>query len=140
MTDTKLFFDTPPIIYLVEEHPHYFETVTLFLAEAIRDGIVLTTSVLTLAEASIKPRKLNILDLETKFEKVLESVFEVQPVTWNVAQISATLRAKYTSLRAMDSLQVACAIASECNSFITNDRRLKIIKEIRIQQITDLQL
>ena len=138
MTATKLFFDTRPVIYLVEENPRYFDTVSFFLAEAIQNEIVLTTSVLTVAEASIKPKKFNRTDLETKFEKVLNSVFEVQPVTWDVAEISATLRAKYASLRAMDSLQVACALATGCDSFITNDRRLKIIKEIRIQQITDL--
>jgi predicted nucleic acid-binding protein len=140
MTGSKLFFDTPPVIYLVEEVPDFFHTVTLFLAQAIQNEAILVTSAVTLAEVGIKPKKFKQTDLETKFERVLGSTFEVQSITWNVAEISATLRAKYASLRGMDSLQIACAIATGCDAFITNDRRLKIVKEIRIQQITDLRL
>jgi len=138
MTGSKLFFDTPPVIYLVEEVPHYFDSVTLFLARAIQNEVILVTSAVTLAETGIKPKKFKQTDLETKFERVLKSTFQVQPITWDVAKISATLRAKYTSLRGMDSLQIACAIATGCDAFITNDRKLKIVKEIRIQQIKDL--
>jgi len=56
MTGSKLFFDTPPVIYLIEENPHYLETVALFLAEAVKNQAHLTTSVLTMAEASVMPK------------------------------------------------------------------------------------
>ena len=140
MTGSKLFFDTPPVIYLIEENPHYLETVALFLAEAVKNQAHLTTSVLTMAEASVMPKRLDKKDVVLKIERTLKNLFEVHPVTWQIAEISATLRAKYLSLRGMDSLQIACAMASRCDSFITNDKRLKNIKEIRIQQITDLKL
>lgn len=110
MTDSKIFIDTAPIIYLVERHKEYFEKVSLFLAGAIEQNLKLTTSVLTTAEVEIKPRKLGKKELILKFEKTIKSVFEVYPITWDVAQISATLRAKYSSLKAIDSLQIACAI------------------------------
>ena len=138
MTGSKLFFDTPPIIYLVEENPHFLDTVSLFLAEAIQNKVNLVTCVVTAAEAGVKPRKLDRELVVLKIERTLKNLFEVHPVTWEMAEISATLRAKYASLRGMDSLQIACAIATGCDAFITNDRKLKIVKEIRIQQITDL--
>jgi predicted nucleic acid-binding protein len=138
MTDSKLFFDTPPVIYLIEENPHFLETVSVFLAEALRNQALLITSVVTLAEASVKPKKFDGDLVILKIERTLKNLFEVHPITWEMAEISATLRAKYASLRGMDSLQIACAIATGCDAFITNDRRLKIVKEIRIQQIKDL--
>lgn len=138
MTGSKLFFDTPPVIYLIEENPRFIEPVRLFLSEAIRNEIQLTTSVVTMAETSIKPKKQSNKRIVVEIERTLKNLFEVHPITWEIAEISATLRAKYTSLRGMDSLQIACAIATGCDAFITNDRKLKIVKEIRIQQIKDL--
>lgn len=138
MTGSKAFIDTAPIIYLVEQNPEYFEAVSLFFADSIRNNIALTTSVLTTAEVEIKPRKLGKKDLTIKFEKTIKSLFEVYPITWEVAQISATLRAKYSSLRAIDSLQIACALHNKCGTFVTNDKRLRIIKEIPIVLIKNL--
>lgn len=138
MTGSKVFIDTAPIIYLVEQNPEYFEQVSLFLADSIRGNVTLTTSVLTTAEVEIRPRKLGKKDLTSKFEKTIKSLFEVYPITWEIAQISATLRAKYSSLRAIDSLQIACAIQTKCEDFITNDKRLRVIKEISITLIKDL--
>lgn len=114
MTGSKVFIDTAPVIYLVEQNPEYFEQVSLFLADSIRSNVTLTTSVLTTAEVEIRPRKLGKKDLTSKFEKTIRSLFEVYPITWEIAQISATLRAKYSSLRAIDSLQIACAIHNKC--------------------------
>ncbi|WP_414693468.1 type II toxin-antitoxin system VapC family toxin [Ohtaekwangia sp.] len=138
MTGSKVFIDTAPTIYLVEQNPAYFEQVSIYLADAIRSNSALTTSVLTTAEVEIKPRKLGKKELTTKFEKTIQSLFEVYPITWDVAQRFATLRAKYTSLRAIDSLQIACAIHHRCESFVTNDKRLKTIKEIPIILIRNL--
>lgn len=138
MTGSKVFIDTAPIIYLVEQNPEYFEQVSLFLADSIRSNVALTTSVLTTAEVEIKPRKLGKKDLTSKFEKTIKSLFEVYPITWEIAQISATLRAKYSSLRAIDSIQIACAIQNKCEDFVTNDKRLRVIKEIPITLIKNL--
>jgi predicted nucleic acid-binding protein len=137
MTD-RIFLDTPIIIYLIEKNPAFFESVSLFIAESIEADCSLFTSVLTTAEFGIKPRKLNRLSTIHIFEKTVKSLLEVKEIDWEVAEISTILRAKYFSLRAMDSLQIACAIRNKCNRFVTNDRRLRAIKEINIQLITEL--
>lgn len=133
----KIFIDTPVLIYLVEKNPSFFEPVSLFLAESIESGHSLCTSVITVAEFGIKPRKLNRIDTLSKFERIVKSLLEVQQIDWDVAEISSILRAKYTSLRASDSLQIACAIKNKCSRFVTNDKRLKSIKEISIQLIKE---
>lgn len=77
MSDAKVFFDTPSIIYFVEETPRYLEKVTIHLAEAIRKEIHLATSILTMAEVSIKPKKIDKPHIVTKFENTLKSIFNV---------------------------------------------------------------
>ena len=67
-----------------------------------------------------------------------ETSTEVKPITWDIAKLSAILRAKYTSLKAVDSPQIACATKAEADGFLTNDRRLRSIKEIPIILIKDL--
>ena len=68
----------------------------------------------------------------------IRNLFHLTEINWDVAQISAILRSKYSSLRAIDSLQIACAISKQCESFLTNDKRLRIVKEINIQLIKNL--
>lgn len=138
MTGNRLFVDTPALIYLIEKNPVYFSTVSLFFADPILNNRTLVTSTLTASEFEIKPRKLNRFDILKEFEKTVERLFEVGSITWDVAEISSILRVKYTSLKAIDSLQIACALKNHCTTFVTNDRRLKAIKEIQTLLIKDL--
>jgi predicted nucleic acid-binding protein len=138
MTGSRLFIDTSPLIYFVEKSPAFFERVSVLLADSIKNNSVLVTSPLTAAEFGIKPRKLNRPDILKKFEKTVKTLFEVQSIAWDVGEISSILRAKYPSLKAIDSLQIACALKCNCDTFVTNDRRLKAIKEIQILLIKDL--
>lgn len=114
MTGSKFFIDTAPLIYLVEENPKFVEKISLFLADSIQNNSQLITSVLTVAEFEIKPRKLNRLDVISKFDKIAKAAFIVEPISWDIAKISAGLRAKYSSLKGIDSLQVACALNNDC--------------------------
>lgn len=138
MTGNRLFIDTSPLIYLTEKNPVYFNPVSLFFADSIENNKVLVTSTLTASEFEIKPRKLNRPDILKEFEKTVERLFEVSAITWDVAEISSILRVKYTSLKAIDSLQIACALKTNCTTFVTNDRRLNSIKEIQTLLIKDL--
>lgn len=138
MTASKVFVDTAPIIYLVEKNPYHFDSVSYMLADYIIANKRLVTSVLTVSEVGIKPIKINKPETFEKFDRTMKSLFHVDPITWEVANLSATLRAKYGSLKAADSLQLASSIHQRCEVFVTNDRKLKQIKEIPIQLLKDL--
>lgn len=45
------------------------------------------------------------------------------------------LRAKYIRLKTPDALHLAAAILSGCDVFLTNDQRLSVITEIRVETI-----
>jgi predicted nucleic acid-binding protein len=138
MTGSRVFVDTAPFIYLVEEHPKYHEKVVLFFADCIRQNTGLVTSVLTVAEFQVKPLKVKNFQVIKIFEKIIHSAFEVQEIDWKVATLSAEIRVKYPSVRGFDSLQLACAIHLNCDFFITNDKKLKSVKDISIRLIEEL--
>jgi predicted nucleic acid-binding protein len=57
--------------------------------------------------------------------------FDRIPVDLAIAERAAELRARY-NLKTPDALQVATAIETGCNAFLTSDMRLKRITELRI--------
>lgn len=138
MTGSKFFFDSAPLIYLVEFNEAYYDKISLFLAEAVEQEKELVTSVVSFTEFAIKPKKLGRKDTIHRFESTISRLLDVLDIDIEIADIASTLRAKYSSLRGMDSLQVASALKARADFFITNDKRLKAIKEIRIVLIKDL--
>ncbi len=138
MTGDKIFIDTAPLIYLVENHPKYIEPISLYLANVISNNGIFVTSVVTIAEFGIKPKKLKRLDVLTKFNNIVDTLLSVKEINWDVAEISSTLRVRYPALRSADSFQLACALENKCTTFLTNDRKLKSIKEIEVLLVKDL--
>ncbi|MFZ5973220.1 MAG: type II toxin-antitoxin system VapC family toxin [Bacteroidota bacterium] len=136
----KIFFDTAPFIYLIEDHPTYAGPVAEYIADQVSIyESHLFTSVLTLAEFSVKPKRNNKKEIIDQFRSKLDEYdFTAFDVTKGIAEYSADLRAKYISLRLFDALQLATAISLGCNKFFTNDHALKKIKEIKVMTIEDL--
>ncbi len=134
----KVFLDTPPIIYFIEKHPRYYLQLLDYLTSCVIQKNLLETSVLSVAEFEIKPRRINNLKILKKGQELIDSLFDVHPIDMTVAQISGELRSRYRSLKAIDSLQLATAMGHRCDVFVTNDRRLRAVKEIEIKLVTEL--
>ncbi|MCR5061201.1 MAG: PIN domain-containing protein [Saccharofermentans sp.] len=58
--------------------------------------------------------------------------------TSDIADKAAQIRARYTSFKAMDALQLAAAVLSGCDCFLTNDKQLQQFDEIEVQLVSDL--
>ncbi len=56
-----------------------------------------------------------------------------------IAQRAAEIRVRY-NLKLPDSLQIATAITSNCEAFLTNDAQLKRVMELRVLVISELEL
>lgn len=142
MTGTeKIFFDTAPFIYLVEDHGKYSIPVRNFITnQYLNFESSLFTSSITLAEFFVKPKKSGDKIIVDKFkDKLKEFNFVIFDVTVAVAERSSELRVKYESLRAFDALQLATAIEFGCTSFVTNDHRLKKITELKIVLVDNIE-
>ncbi len=129
----KIFFDTAPFIYLLENHPKYGQIVDDFIVEPVSNNVTFVTSILSLAEFGVIPERNNRQDLIDNFDDLLRNAsFQIPEIERQTAIKAYQLRAKYPSLKAMDSIQLAVAINSGCDHFFTNDFKLKSISEINI--------
>ena len=122
----NIFFDRAPLIYLVEKNEYFYQTTKEILTELVEKQNKLFTSTVTIAEFGVIPYKANKKQVIEDFEKLLGVTnFNVENITYHVAEIAYKLRAKYTFLTTPDALQLATAIQHNCNKFITNDKKLK---------------
>lgn len=95
------------------------------------------TSFITLAELlSIKAPLPKIKQLESLFLRTPN--LEVFEVNHDVAAGAAKIRREY-GLRLPDAIQLATAIVSRQQAFISNDSRLKRVKEIKIIILDDFK-
>lgn len=135
----KVFIDTAPIIYLLEDHPLFSESSRKIVGEYFDKGLTLCTSVLTYTEYSVVPFRSGhpekVRDLESFAKDACLQVFDVSK---EMALGAARLRAKYVGLKAMDSLQLACALEKNCSVFLTNDKQLRQVEEIECRLLTSL--
>ncbi len=135
----SIFLDTSPIIYLIENNQRYYSKVSRFLVDSIITEMTFSTSVISIAEFGVKPKKIGKLELINEMEQLLSSLqVKVADVTIEIANLASTLRARYEFLKGIDSLQLAVAINLNCNLFLTNDKALKQVSEMKVLTIDDL--
>ena len=135
----KIFVDTAPFIYLLENHPEFAQKVKRIIASAIANGDSLLTSVITYMEFGVKPEQENRQELIQKFDELLDRLsIDILVVDKEAGRRAYQLRAKYKFLKGMDALQVALSLKENCSLFLTNDKNLKKIAEIDVRTIDDL--
>ena len=118
---THIFLDTAPVIYYVEKNPQYF-TVAEFVFDQIDDGsITAVTSPVTLAECLVVPYRLGTAKLQQDFLDLIvygnNTVFV--SIDREIGRQAAELRAVY-NITLPDALQIASALVTGCQGFLTN--------------------
>jgi predicted nucleic acid-binding protein len=134
-----IFLDTAPVIYFIEAH-HQFGPLVRQVIELMNENRVqAVTSVLTLSEVLPKPVETGNNELAEKFKTYLKngSNLTLLPITEIIGESAGVLRGKYPNLKTVDALQIATALDAESDAFLTNDRKLSGIKEIKIIVLKD---
>lgn len=128
--------DTNIFIYHFHNNPQFIEK-TDFVFELLEEKrLRAVTSIITIAE----------LLAFTGPEKILKNIKESFLSTPNliVSEVNQQLALKAASIRRNykfalpDSIQLATALDSKAQTFVTNDKRLKIFKELPITLLTEL--
>jgi predicted nucleic acid-binding protein len=136
---TRIGLDTAPIIYYVEKQSDYFP-LSLALFERIGRGSLRGySSVITLTEVLVHPRRTGNDTVVRAYEALLldSERFSLLSINAAIADTAATLRARH-NLRTPDALQIATALAAGCEVFVTNDRALRRVTELRVVTLDDL--
>lgn len=58
-------------------------------------------------------------------------------ISSDMAELAGKLRGRYTSLKALDAIQIAVSINIKADAFITNDVKLKQIEESKVIVLKD---
>lgn len=139
----KIFIDTAPFIYLIEkneENPQYFDKITKFLDICYNNEVDFVSSVITVEEYFVFPYKIQSQEYIDLFENLIETLeVEVVAIDDKIAKRAAQIRAEYKSFKAMDALQLAVALLSGCDLFLTNDKQLKKFREIKCITVDELE-
>jgi predicted nucleic acid-binding protein len=59
------------------------------------------------------------------------------PITENIGERAGMLRGRYPHLKTVDAVQIAAAVDAAADAFLTNDKKLAGIKEIKILVLSD---
>ena len=141
MTEFKrVFVDTSPIIYYLENSSLYSDLIKRFFARCMEDNIRIVTSAITIEEYLVMPYSSGKMELADNFKRFINYVnIEVVDIDPIIAEQGAKIRGKYKSFKAMDALQIAAAMVSGCEIFFTNDKQLRQEKELPCMTMEDLQ-
>jgi len=136
-----VMLDTAPVVYFVERNPKYF-SVAQEIFDHLSAGVVeAVTSPVTLAECLVGPIRSGMTQARQDFIALIGFGMNVtfRDIDLDAAVTAAEFRWKY-SLSTTDALQVAVALAANCNAILTNDRGFLRIKEIPILPMDDLEV
>ncbi len=139
LKNKTVFLDTAPLIYYIEENQQYSPILNkLFLANS-KGEFLFQTSVITLLEILVHPMRENKHQLVEEYQNILcnSSTINIFELNIEIAKRAAGFRAKY-GLKTPDSIQVATAVYTSAEYFLTNDIRLKAVKEIETLVLDEL--
>jgi len=134
----QIFLDTAPVIYYVENNPTYAPIVKPLFEGLDNSDLIAVVSPITLAECLVLPYKLGNPNVAKIFTDLLVNSPGVlfSPLDDATADLAAELRARY-NLALADAFQIAVAIQTHCDAFLTNDIELKRVTEIPILIISE---
>ena len=131
--------DTMVFIYHFEENQAY-SPLTFSIFENLEKGNFKgITSILTLLEILVKPKKENNLLLTERYKLLFETFpnLWVKTLNENIADIASSLRANY-NINTPDAIQIATSLEVKADIFITNDATLKKISEIKVLLLSEM--
>lgn len=134
----RIALDTVAFIYYVEEHSAFLPLIAPIFLQADTGRREVVTSAITLLEVLVVPFRAGNLPLATRYEALLTRSRGLHLIDLDRAQlrVAAQLRALHR-VRTPDALQLAAALSTGCAVFVTNDRRLPSLPDLRIIQLKD---
>jgi len=134
-----IFIDTAPIIYFIEAHPQFGPLIKEVVSAFQGGNLNAFSSVITLTEVLPKPIEKGNEKLARKFAEFLKhgKNLNMVEISEGIAEAAGRLRGRYPFLRTVDAIQVSAALNVGADAFLTNDKKLKQIKEINVLILTD---
>ncbi len=137
----RVFLDTAPVIYYLQQDENYFEKVKQILYNLRISKASFVSSDIMLAEYSVFPLrtgKENLLRALNEF--VVLADVEIVHTSNEIAMLAARIRADYKGFKSMDAFQLATAVISGCDLFLTNDKQLRQYRDMKCMTVEDFDI
>lgn len=135
----KVFIDTAPFIYYLEQNPQYFEKAKDFFLDCYKNGVEMLTSTITVEEYFVYPYRSGKTELIKNFEDFVSKIgIRILDIDKRTAAQAAMVRAEHKDFKGMDALQIGAALKSGCDLFLANDKQLRQEDKIRCVTLNEL--
>ena len=135
---SRLYLDTAPIIYSVEEHDVYWPELQPIWKALGAGELQVVTSEISLLETLVHPIRYDNSELADSYNELLTGgeVYLV-PITASVLRTAAEFRA-HQNFKTPDAIHCATALLSGCEFLIANDTGFRRLKNIEVIILSDL--
>lgn len=125
--------DSMVFVYHLEGNRDFGAAAGALLEAAELGRCRLAASALALLEILVVPQRMGRTDLCRRYRDLLESFpnLDFHELDLDTAEKAAELRARY-DLRTPDAIHLATALAAGAESFASEDRRLRKVKELKV--------
>jgi predicted nucleic acid-binding protein len=134
----QIYWDSMLFIYVIEKNPTYLPIVRTIHEAMKRRGDTLCTSIFTVAEVLVGPRKLGSQSGVDRIRNYFAGdTISILPFTFETADQFALIRS-WTGTTSSDAIHLAAAAEAHVDVFLTNDAKLLPLKIPGIALIADL--
>jgi len=128
--EALLLIDSPPIIYILEDHPQFGPRFAPLFAAHAAGKLRFAVTTITVAEVLVGPLRAGDDALAQRYRAILQSW---QPVALDtdIAASAARLRASLR-LGLAEAVQAASALAINAAALVTHDRDFSRLRSLRI--------
>jgi predicted nucleic acid-binding protein len=127
---TGVGMDSSLVIYHLEGMAPYADLTETLFAAVLDGSMRAILSTISITELLVRPFTKDQLERITAFERFLFSLpnTDLVPPSYAISKEGARLRAKYR-IRTPDAILLATSLIEKAEAFLTNDARLRMIKD-----------
>lgn len=135
-----IYIDSNVLIYTVERVAPYVQMLDPFWQGLAARGDVAITSELTILETLVGPMRSGDATLEALFRRILfrSPTLRLAPVTTDILEQAARLRADYSGLKTPDGIHAATALSEGASIMLTNDPAFRQNARLTVRTPHDL--
>ena len=129
----RVYFDTNVFIYIFEGSPEYQNIVKPIIELAELDEIAIYTNEITLGELLVSPFKNRQNSIADTYIQALNNpdFVTLTPTSQHIHVEAARVRA-VNGMKYPDAVHIASAIDSDCDVFLTNDRKIRAVSGLKM--------
>ena len=125
----RIYVDTNVWIYAMEGVDKYAD----FLATVFESDMEIVTSELAIAESLVAPIRAQDVDKQNSYMDAIANVDNTTaiPINRRILLEAARVRS-YTKLKLPDAIHAATALATNCTTFLTNDKQFRTVEGLSV--------